>query len=186
MARAARALDRGQGFGRCVWWAWAAFAAGLAAGLVFGIMEPPAGTRFQMPEGPDLLPLLRHNFTVAACLVAGGALLGIPSLIGVSLNGALVGLFTGRLLAVEGGWKLMAAGVLPHGVLELPAYVLFGAVGAGLGLHVSALLGMDVAQPRGRVMLAGTMMAAAMLLISGLIESYVTPGVVAKVLSTLS
>lgn len=118
-----------------------------------------------------------NNATLAAAAVASGVLLGLPVLYLLYANAVSVGV-DGGLLAAHGRAGLFFGLILPHGLLELTAVF----VASGLGLK----LGWTVVDPglrtrgqalaeEGRALMSGAIGLALVLLVSGLIEAFVTP-----------
>ena len=118
-----------------------------------------------------------NNAYLAAAAVASGVLLGLPIFYLLYANALSVGI-AGGLLAANGKAGLFFGLILPHGLLELTAVF----VACGLGLK----LGWTVVDPgqrtrgqaladEGRALMSGAIGLALVLLVSGLIEAFVTP-----------
>jgi len=118
-----------------------------------------------------------HNVWVAAESLIFGILLGLPTLWVLFQNAANVGV-SGGLMIVHGRGVLFFALILPHGMLELTAVFLAAATGLRLGWTV-----IDPGpRPRGRALAeegrASITIALGLivvLLVSGVIEAFVTP-----------
>jgi uncharacterized membrane protein SpoIIM required for sporulation len=118
-----------------------------------------------------------NNAYVAAQSILFGVLLGIPVLYVLFSNALNVGI-AGGLMAANDRTGLFFGLILPHGLLELTAVF----VACGLGLK----LGWTVVDPggrtrsralaeEGRALVAGALGLALVLLVSGIIEAFVTP-----------
>ncbi len=118
-----------------------------------------------------------NNAYVAAQSILFGVLLGIPVLYVLFMNAVNVGV-AGGLLAANGKAGLFFGLILPHGLLELTAVF----VACGLGLK----LGWTVVDPGGRTrsralaeegrsLVSGALGLALVLLVSGIVEAFVTP-----------
>ena len=118
-----------------------------------------------------------NNAYVAAQSILFGVLLGIPVLYVLLTNAINVGI-AGGLLAANDRTSLFFGLILPHGLLELTAVF----VACGLGLK----LGWTVVDPGGRTrsqalaeegrsLVSGAIGLALVLLVSGIIEAFVTP-----------
>lgn len=118
-----------------------------------------------------------NNAEIAAACILLGVLLGLPVVYVLLQNALNVG-FAGGLLASYGKLGLFFGLILPHGLLELTAVF----VAAGLGLK----LGWTVVDPgrrtrstalaeEGRALVTGALGLTVVLLVSGLIEAFVTP-----------
>jgi len=118
-----------------------------------------------------------HNVWIAAESLIFGILLGLPTLWVLFSNAANVGASAGLLIAHGRGVEFFAL-ILPHGMLELSAVFLAAATGLRLGWTV-----IDPGpRPRGRALAeegrASITIALGLivvLLLSGLIEAFVTP-----------
>ena len=118
-----------------------------------------------------------NNAYVAAQAILFGVILGLPVLYVLSSNALNVGI-AGGLMAANDRTGLFFGLILPHGLLELTAVF----VACGLGLK----LGWTVVDPgartraralaeEGRALVAGALGLALVLLVSGVIEAFVTP-----------
>jgi uncharacterized membrane protein SpoIIM required for sporulation len=118
-----------------------------------------------------------NNVWVAAVTLVSGILLGIPTLYLLLLNAANGGVDGGLMIGHGRGAEFFAL-ILPHGLLELSA--VFLAAGAGLRLGWSII---DPGpRPRGRALAEEGRTAVGIalglivvLLVSGVIEAFVTP-----------
>ncbi len=85
------------------------------------------------------LLVFMNNFLSMAQMLVLGAIAGISPLFTLGVNGALIGSF--MALAAQQGLSLspmIIYGILPHGILELPAFFLCGALGLKFGYHCIA------------------------------------------------
>ena len=117
-----------------------------------------------------------NNALIAGVMIAVGALL-VPVPFMLYQNAANVAV-AGGLMAANGRADLFFGLILPHGLLELTAVF----IAAGLGLK----LGWTVVDPgrrtrtaalgeEGRALVVGALGCGLLLLVSGVIEAYVTP-----------
>ncbi|MFC4765910.1 stage II sporulation protein M [Effusibacillus consociatus] len=129
-----------------VWFAFSLFVVGLLIGLVF--FEPLHGFLKQYlrhleqiaaeAKGDHLdlsLLLFKNNLTVSLVLLGSGVFLSILSIHLLVINGMVVG-YALALMGQMGQapvWALILFGILPHGVLEIPAFLIAGAMGIKLG-----------------------------------------------------
>lgn len=118
-----------------------------------------------------------NNVWVATMAIAFGVLLGIPVVYVLFQNALNVGI-AGGLLTANGQAGQFFGLILPHGMLELTAVF----VACGLGLK----LGWTVIDPggraraealaqEGRALVAGALGLVLVLLVSGVLEGFVTP-----------
>ncbi len=96
---------------------------------------------FFMETNPLISSLLifMNNFLSMAQMLLLGVVAGISPLFTLGLNGAMVGI----LLAITTGeglplFQVIAFGILPHGIFELFAFFLCGAMGLKFGYHCVA------------------------------------------------
>ncbi|ESP87941.1 stage II sporulation protein M [Candidatus Halobonum tyrrellensis] len=123
-----------------------------------------------------------NNWLVAAGSAYGGLAFGLPAAASLGFNGALVG-------ALAGVFDLAAflALVAPHGVVELPALALAGALGFHLG--VVGWRGVrgrtDAPAVAGEIRRAAYVLVglALLLVVASFVESFLTPRVAAWVLA---
>jgi uncharacterized membrane protein SpoIIM required for sporulation len=128
---------------------------------------------------------------VRAALIAsalGVFSFGVLAAVIFMLPGALAGYFAGQVArAGNSPWLFLAAFILPHGILEIPALILCGAA----TLHLGASL---ISPPPGKTVMDGWLIALAdwakiflglvlpMLAAAAALEVFVTPGVVVALL----
>jgi uncharacterized membrane protein SpoIIM required for sporulation len=184
---------------RTRWW-WLGTAAGsLLVAFVIGwwIARSPGVQNSLLPPG-DVKQLVNHQFQnyysqyaatsfaahvwtnnvwVAAESLIFGILLGLPTLFVLFLNAANVGV-DGGLMIGHGKGTLFFALILPHGMLELSAVFLAAAAGLRLGWRIidpgprtrTAALAEE-----GRSTITIALGLIVVLLVSGIIEAFVTP-----------
>lgn len=121
-------------------------AALLVAGILVGLLSPPA-FRQQVSEGilefleplqgragGELFLLILVNNTVETLfMLLFGVLFGILPVLSVSANGFLLGVLYRQSAGSIGYWKA-ALQVLPHGVFEIPAFLIAASYGMWLGV----------------------------------------------------
>ena len=91
------------------------------------------------PPVISALLVFMNNFLSMAQMLLLGFIAGISPLVTLGLNGALVGVIFS--LTIDQGIPLLpmiVLGILPHGVFELPAFFLCGALGLKFGYHCIA------------------------------------------------
>jgi uncharacterized membrane protein SpoIIM required for sporulation len=131
----------------------------------------------QAPAQEFAAKVFTNNAFLAAGAVASGVLLGLPVLYLLYKNALNVGI-AGGLLAANGKSSLFFGLILPHGMLELTAVF----VASGLGMKLGWAAIDPGRRPRavafaeeGRALVIGAVGVALLLLVSGLIEGFVTP-----------
>jgi len=118
-----------------------------------------------------------NNAWVAALSLAFGGLLGLPVLWVLWQNASNVGV-TGGFMAAGGRLDLFFGLILPHGLLELTAVFVASALGLRLGWTLIApgpRTRVDAFASEGRSTLGAVVGLTVVLLVSGVIEAFVTP-----------
>ncbi len=147
--------------------------------------------------------IFQNNVRAALVMLGMGFLLFFVPAFSLFANGLAVG-FVIQMSAVEAGlspWAMFAFGILPHGILELPAVIVAGGMGMFLGLRLlrwlfgrnkffAHLFGsprdgsigsfwredtLPVIQQRGKGLLALVLSIIVVLFAAALIESFITP-----------
>lgn len=129
------------------------------------------------PAASFALRVWVNNSWVAAQCIAFAILLGIPIPWVLFQNAANLGV-VGGLMADAGKTDVLLGLLTPHGLLELTAVFLAGAVGMRLGWTVISPGDRPRAQAlaeQGRAVVSAAVGLAVVLLVSGLIEALVTP-----------
>jgi uncharacterized membrane protein SpoIIM required for sporulation/uncharacterized RDD family membrane protein YckC len=122
--------------------------------------------------------LITNNIRVAIACFAGGIFLGVGSLVLLGFNGLLIGATAGHF-ANRGLLAYLLEFILGHGLLELFAIWVAGAAGFLLGRSVVApgdLSRSDALVLSGRTAVRMVGGAAVLLVVSGLIEGFVSAG----------
>lgn len=78
-----------------------------------------------------------NNIFTAARIIFLGILLGLAPLTGLVVNGGLIGILAAIFMIEHNVSPLLfiTLGLLPHGVLEIPAFLISAALGLKLGYH---------------------------------------------------
>ena len=129
------------------------------------------------PAGSFAFKVWTNNAWVAAEALVGGALLCVPGLYILWQNALNVGL-VGGLMAYSGRLDLFFGLITPHGLLELTAVFVAGGAGIRLGWQIIS----PGPRPRsvalaeeGRSALTIALGLVVVLLVSGVVEAFVTP-----------
>ncbi|MDQ6855884.1 MAG: stage II sporulation protein M [Candidatus Dormibacteraeota bacterium] len=131
-----------------------------------------------LPNAPLLgTVIISNNIKVAAVCFLGGALAGLPTAFILAANGWMLGTIAAAVH--QGGYDLAFWSlIVPHGVLELSIIVIAGAAGLYIGDAIlrPGLLRRGEAFSRAALgslgLVAGT---ASLLIVSGILEAYVSP-----------
>jgi uncharacterized membrane protein SpoIIM required for sporulation len=172
------------------------FAAGLLWGWQLGITlkpllqalgidpSPGRGGAIHFAPSPILsLDIFLHNWQVALTTALAGLGFGVPTIAALIINGAIIGA-VGSILPP----RVALLGLMPHGLIEVPAFLLSGSAGLLLAARMfQTLLG------RGgdyRAVVSGVADAVYLLLglaplffLAGLIETFVTPTLLREALA---
>ena len=118
-----------------------------------------------------------NNAWVAALSLAFGGLLGIPVLYVLWMNASNVGM-AGAVMASGGRLDLFFGLILPHGLLELTAVFVAAALGLRLGwtwIAPGPRTRVQAFAEEGRTTISAIVGLTVTLLVSGVIEAFVTP-----------
>jgi len=133
-----------------------------------------------LPNAPLLgTVIITNNIKVAAVCFLGGALAGLPTAFILAANGWMLGTIAAAVH--QGGYDLAFWSlIVPHGVLELSIIVIAGAAGLSIGDAIlrPGLLRRGEAFTRAALGSLGLVAGmASLLIISGILEAYVSPSV---------
>ena len=123
--------------------------------------------------------IILNNIQVAIYAFSGGVLFGVGTLLILLQNGLALGMIAAIFITKGSEFSLyFYSGVLPHGVLELPAICLAG--GAGLLLAKGMFIPgrkrrLDAVKDYGREAITLVLGTVMILVIAGLIEGFITP-----------
>lgn len=158
-----------------------ALLAGFAAGWAFaepfvGVVDASIEARLESHVPPvAAVEFFANNWTVALGTGFAGVALALPSLVSLAFNG----FFLAVLARLETDPVALATFVAPHGILEIPALIVSGAVGVWLGRASwrtwrGGATRADLADAFERAfrVLVGV---GVVLLVAGLIEGFVSP-----------
>ncbi len=112
--------------------------------LLAGFRDQVAGEILSDRSWVLFLKIFLNNQVACIALFVGGATFGILPLLALATNGLVIG---GVLETIRGekGAGFVLAAILPHGVLEIPAFL----VSAGLGLLLAEALGRELLRGEG-------------------------------------
>lgn len=118
-----------------------------------------------------------NNAWIAAGALVLGVLLGVPVVLMLVVNAANIGVSAGLMVAAGRGDVFLGL-IAPHGLLELTAVFIAAGTGLRLGWTVVDPGGLTRAEAlarQGRAVVAIALGLVCVLLVSGVIEAYVTP-----------
>ncbi|KAF5082823.1 stage II sporulation protein M [Methanoculleus horonobensis] len=171
------------------------FAASIAIG-VFAVSRDPeigaqAATLFNeqvvgqlLSDSPAVLAgkLFLNNLTACLLLFLGGASLGVVTMLILSVNGLLIGALT-ELVRQQQGMLFIAAALAPHGIFEIPAFLIAGGLGLLLGReligewHGTSDAAAE-ARHLGRLFLR---LVVPLLAIAAVVEAFITPAILSMI-----
>lgn len=125
-----------------------------------------------------------NNLLVSMFMVYAGAIFGLLPLFALLSNGLLLG-YLAHASVPENGWGTLLLGILPHGIIEIPAFILACAYGIKLGvIATKSLLFLPFPSKRAangqrfirflKVSLPLSLLMAGLLLTAAVIESFIT------------
>lgn len=103
----------------------------------FGFLEELAEE--VMTGGPlqGISLIFFNNIFTSVRIIFLGILLGLAPLLGLVVNGGLIGILAAIFMVEQNVNPLLflTLGLLPHGILEIPAFLISAALGLKLGYH---------------------------------------------------
>jgi stage II sporulation protein M len=117
------------------------------------------------------------NLLASAMAMLLGLGLGLIPLMVVTSNGFLLGIVSYAALQ-KAGLLFLAAGILPHGIIELPVVLVSIAIGFRLGYLLALTLAREKADLSGETMVAIHFLrryVAPLLFLAAFIETFITP-----------
>jgi len=131
-----------------------------------------------MSDNPAIITLniFINNLQASAILFLGGVSFGLVTLLILSLNGFIIGIVA-EMIRQEQGLVFFLAGVLPHGIFEIPAIILAGSYGILLGVEVWKELsgGGDAVAAAGTYGRKFLLLVLPLLAVAACIEGFITP-----------
>jgi stage II sporulation protein M len=125
------------------------------------------------------LKIFLNNLEACILLFLGGATFGSLTLLIIALNGIVIGgIF--ELVREQRGILYVLAAILPHGVVEVPSFLLSGA----LGLVLADALRREWSAGKGAAETAWTLarvfvrIVLPLVLLAAFIEAFITPGII--------
>jgi stage II sporulation protein M len=168
------------------------FAVSLIAGFMATVIDPSIGENFLSLfkdavvggiEG-DPAPLLfvklfLNNLQACLLLFLGGATFGVVSLFILSTNGLIIGSIL-ELIREEKGLLFIFAALLPHGIFEIPSFILSGALGLLLAksLYDEWNGNGDAAAEAAHHGLNFIMYVIPLVLLAAFVEAFITPEII--------
>ena len=148
--------------------------------VISAFNEDIAGSGIVQEDGSfNVLALFANNLRAMVLGILYGFIpfLYLPAL-ALGVNAAILGMLASL---IDGQWLLLAAGILPHGIFELPALFLSLAAGLCLCKNINAYIRKNekgIMKPLLLNILRVTgLVVIPLLVVAAIMESYVTPAV---------
>ncbi|MEX0672713.1 MAG: stage II sporulation protein M [Candidatus Paceibacterota bacterium] len=146
-----------------------------------------AGDVFAGSQREAFMFIFFNNVTKVFGAMMLGSLFAIVPTLSLIVNGFVLGLVFSYSLAATGGPLAFIAAVVPHGIFELPAFIVASAVGLLLGVCVIKRVRHEVGTSITSLYIwSGQLfiiLIAPLLLVAAMIEVYVTPLVIHALIS---
>jgi len=168
------------------------FSATLTVGWVGTAQNPAVGEQlmavFQKEVAGEIIgnnsfdifaKLLSNNLEACIFLFLGGASFGILTIFILSLNGIVIGAIM-EIVRLDHSPLFVAAAILPHGIFEIPAFIISGALGV---LLAQALIAEwygsgDAAAEAEKFARTFVYWVLPLVTIAAIVESFITPVVI--------
>lgn len=123
------------------------------------------------------LSIFENNATVMLTIVCSGVFAGLSSVFFLATNGFMFGLVSQVILQKE-SLILLAFGILPHGIVEIPCMIFAAAIGLHLGVVLVRKISgktVNLTEETARGLEFAATVIIPLLFIAALIEAYITP-----------
>lgn len=124
-----------------------------------------------------MMIIFLKNLLASAMAMLLGLGLGLIPLLVVTSNGFLLGI-VGYAAVQKAGMLFLLAGILPHGIIELPVVLISIAIGFRLGYLLALTLAKEKADLSGEIRMAFHFLVryvAPLLFLAAAIETFITP-----------
>jgi stage II sporulation protein M len=120
-----------------------------------------------------------NNLEACILLFLGGASFGILTILIMSLNGIVIGAIL-EIIHEQHGAAFIAAAILPHGIFEIPGFIIAGALGLMLSQSlVNEYYGSgDAADETRRLLRNFILLVLPLIAIAAVVEAFITPQVI--------
>ncbi len=137
-----------------------------------------------LSDSPAVLAgkLFLNNLATSLLLFLGGASLGVVTVLILSVNGLLIGAVT-ELVRQEQGLLYIAAALVPHGIFEVPAFLIAGGLGLLLGRELMAEWHGSGDAAAGALPLARLFLRVVvpLLAVAAVVEAFITPAILSMI-----
>lgn len=171
------------------------FAVAIAIGVAVVARDPNIGTEAMalfanqvvgdlLSDPPAVLAgkLFLNNLVACLLLFLGGASFGFVTMLILSVNGLLIGAIM-ELMRQQQGTLFIAAALVPHGIFEIPAFLIAGSLGLLLGRE---LLGewhgtADAATEARSLARLFLSVVVPLLAVAAVVEAFITPAILGMI-----
>jgi stage II sporulation protein M len=125
------------------------------------------------------LKLFTNNIETCILLFLGGASFGILTIFIMSLNGIVIGAIM-EIIHKDHSWAFIGAALIPHGIFEIPAFIIAGALGILLAqsLTYEYYGGGDTAGEARKLARIFVLWVLPLVAIAACVEAFITPVVI--------
>ncbi len=168
------------------------FVVSLAVGVAITVIEPSIGQNFLLlfkdtvvdeiggaPAPLLFVSLFLNNLQACLLLFLGGATFGVVSLFILSTNGLIIGSIV-ELVREQQGPVFVLVAILPHGIFEIPSFVLSGALGILLAksLYDEWNGSGDAATEAAHYGVKFLMYVLPLVILAAFVEAFITPEII--------
>jgi stage II sporulation protein M len=123
--------------------------------------------------------IFANNLQACILLFLGGATLGLLTIVIIASNGIIIGGIM-ELVREQRGLLFVAAAILPHGIFEIPSFIISASLGFILGaaLYAEAQGGGDSAATAMAHARTFLLVVVPLVAIAAFIEAFITPGII--------
>ena len=123
--------------------------------------------------------LFVNNFEACIMLFLGGASFGILTIFIMSLNGIVIGAIM-EIIHKDHSWTFIAAALFPHGIFEIPAFILAGALGIMLAQSLNAEWygGADTSAEAHKLARIFLLYVLPLVVVAACVEAFITPVII--------
>ena len=125
------------------------------------------------------LKIFANNLEACILLFLGGATFGILTLVILSLNGIVIGAVT-EIISKGHSALFIAAAIVPHGIFEVPAFIIASALGFCMAQSLIAEWygAADTAADAGRLARLFLLYVLPLIAVAAVVESFITPAII--------
>jgi len=125
------------------------------------------------------IKLFINNFEACLLLFLGGASFGILTIFIMSLNGIVIGAIM-EIIHKDHSWAFIAAALIPHGIFEIPAFIISGALGILLAQSLISEWygGADTAGEAQKLARIFVLYVLPLVVVAACVEAFITPVII--------